>query len=249
MMIAGPTAAGKSEVAMNLARRLSAAFFLAKNARLRALCGGVAIVCALLAINPLRAQIGDMGRFILPRYLHLFMAGVVVCDFVVRHPPAPRETRPWQPDILFLIGLVTVVVTEPMMRDYRDPTFVPLELVRVSGFVAMFAAAFYGRYTPRMLSWRWLPAIGGMCYTLYLTHLPIEQVLIPLAVKIVRPDSYLAAWALSAAVSLPVVAAAGVAFYLLIEKPCMRRDWPQRLAARMRGLFAPKPAAAPDEAA
>ena len=74
--------------------------------------------------------------------------------------------------------------------------------------------------------------------------------LVPLAVRAAQPPSYLAAWLLSAAVSLPVVAAVGVAFYLLIEKPCMRRDWPQRLARRLRGLSAPtaKPAAQDDRA-
>jgi peptidoglycan/LPS O-acetylase OafA/YrhL len=233
-----------------LAPLMFAAYFLVRNARLRALCGAVAIVGLVAAINPLQAQLGDLIRFILPRFLHLFLAGVVLCDLIVRHPPAPRERRPWGPDLLFPLGLIVVVATEPLLQDYREPTFVLIELVRVSGFAGMFLAAFYGRYTPRMLSWPWLPAIGGMCYTLYLTHLPIQEVLVPLAVRAVQPDSYIAAWLASAAVSLPVVAVVGVAFYLLIEKPCMRRDWPQRLAARVRGVFAPQAKPAPgDEAA
>lgn len=219
-----------------LAPLMFAAYFLVRNARARALVGTAGIVGLILAINPLQAQLGDLIRFILPRYLHLFLLGVVFCDLFVRHPAAPKDERSWLPDLLFPIGLVAVVVTEPMMHDYRDPTFPLLELVRVAGFAGMFAAAFYGRLTPRMLSWRWLPAIGGMCYTLYLTHLPIQEVLVPLAVRAAQPDSYIAAWLISAAVSLPVVAVVAVAFFLLIEKPCMRRDWPQRLARRVRGL-------------
>ena len=228
-----------------LAPLMFAAYFLVRNARARVLVGVTAIVALVAAINPLQAALGDLIRFILPRFLHLFLIGVVICDVIVRHPPTPREARPLGPDLLFPLGLLVVVATEPLLRDYRDPTSVALELVRAAGFAGMFLAAFYGRLTPRMLSWRWLPAIGGMCYTLYLIHLPIQEVLIPLAVRAAQPDSYLIAWLISAAVSLPVVAAVGVAFYLLIEKPCMRRDWPQRLARRLRGPTTPR---AQDEA-
>lgn len=222
-----------------LAPLMFAAYFLVRDARVRMLVGIAAIVGLILAINPLQAQIGDLIRFILMRFLHLFLAGVVLCDVIIRHPPAPRENRPWRPDLLFPLGVAAVVITEPMMSDYRSATFVGLELIRVGGFAGMFLAAFYGRYTPRMLSTPWLPAIGGMCYTLYLTHLPIQEVLVPMAVRAVQPDSYITAWLVSAVVSLPVVALAGVVFYLLIEKPCMRRDWPQRLVRRVRGLFGP----------
>jgi peptidoglycan/LPS O-acetylase OafA/YrhL len=62
-----------------------------------------------------------------------------------------------------------------------------------------------------------ITAIGGMCYTIYLFHYQ----LIPLVVGRGALFYFL------------TLAAVCCAYFLLIERPCMQKDWPRRLANRL----------------
>jgi peptidoglycan/LPS O-acetylase OafA/YrhL len=41
-----------------------------------------------------------------------------------------------------------------------------------------------------------------------------------------------------AIIVLPVMLAATAVYFVLIERPCMRKDWPRRAADKIRGLVA-----------
>ena len=197
--------------------------------------GGVGlavVVLSVLAINPLQSAIGDLIRFILPRYLHFFFAGVVLSDLFQRFPAAER--RAW-PDAVFVVGFLGAIASESVMTDYRAPTLPLLELARVACYASMFFGAFYGRWSPKVLGWGWLPTIGGMCYTIYLVHLPIQQVVAPAAIRWLQPSTFAGAWLVGAAASMPTVVVVCIVFFLLVEKPCMRRNWPQHLWRRLTG--------------
>ena len=220
------------EFTFYLAAPLLFGAFFSIPARFRAAVGVAALAAIIASINPLQAAIGDLIRFIVFRYLHFFVVGVVLCDLFQRHPAQRRSV--WA-DAAFVAGWLGVLASESQMTDYRQPTSVALEVGRVAGYAAMFVGAFYGRFSPKVLGWGWLPTIGGMCYTIYLVHLPIQQVVVPLAVRAAAPDSFVVAWLIALLASMPVVAAVCVAFFLLVEKPFMQRDWPQRLRRWITG--------------
>jgi len=77
-----------------------------------------------------------------------------------------------------------------------------------------------------------------MCYSIYLLHLPLIQLFANVvAVRLAgnRLSANVFAWlGLFIAAILPVAAV----YFLLVEKPCMQRDWPVRLA-RSFGLGRP----------
>jgi peptidoglycan/LPS O-acetylase OafA/YrhL len=71
---------------------------------------------------------------------------------------------------------------------------------------------------------------GGMCYSIYLTH----NLVLTRATALFRfvPRSHFAVAATTLCIVL-IVFAAGLLFYIALERPCMERDWPRRLAARV----------------
>lgn len=67
--------------------------------------------------------------------------------------------------------------------------------------------------------------IGGMCYTIYLVHYPVLSLVGHLTKKPV--------WI--ALISFISIAAASLIFFVLIERPCMNKNWPHDLKQLVAG--------------
>jgi peptidoglycan/LPS O-acetylase OafA/YrhL len=72
-----------------------------------------------------------------------------------------------------------------------------------------------------------------MCYSIYLLH----YVLIPPVLRFTKDlragSGFDAYFVLQALLYIPIMMLVSGAFFVLVERPCMRRDWPQRLADRL----------------
>lgn len=101
-------------------------------------------------------------------------------------------------------------------------------------FGAVILGTMRGRAARWLLTRSTLTLIGGMCYTIYLYHYLIIGFFWKVAPRVTPFTNYEANLALQfAIVGAATFAICGLLF-LLIERPCMRRDWPRRLAARIR---------------
>jgi peptidoglycan/LPS O-acetylase OafA/YrhL len=110
----------------------------------------------------------------------------------------------------------------------REVVFPPLAFV-------FFLAALRGRWSSRWLSNRWVFTIGGMCYSIYLTHTLVIDVARKLTLHAVIGHSLGMALLVQVILLAPIVLAVGAAFFLLVERPCMDPRWPWTLAARLGG--------------
>lgn len=86
------------------------------------------------------------------------------------------------------------------------------------------------------LTRQWVYLIGGMCYTIYLLHLPFFGLVAQFAQKNIAANTFSQNfWIyLFPAVSTLLLISAG--FYLLVEKPCMERDWYLKLLNKIKRL-------------
>jgi peptidoglycan/LPS O-acetylase OafA/YrhL len=91
------------------------------------------------------------------------------------------------------------------------------------------AAAFRGTLVNRIFRNPIVTAIGGMCYSIYLFH----YVLIPPVLRITKGfqagssfDLYMLVQALWLTLVVMLVSSA---YFLLVERPCMKKDWPRRV--------------------
>jgi len=78
----------------------------------------------------------------------------------------------------------------------------------------------------------WISLIGGACYSLYLTHLQIIQVMTSLAARFFPDAPTLALVALMVGALLAVVVV-GLAYYVAIERVFMAPHWHRALAAKL----------------
>ena len=141
-----------------------------------------------------RSLLSDGGFFVLGLALaELHVSGV-----------APRPSGVWDIAIVFAVPVAL----------WFWPTQSPVApaLGAIAAVVA-FGAAFYGKLARRAALWPPAAAIGGMCYSLYLTHYPLFFGLVPRL-----PPGILAGPA-AATVALLF----GTGFYVAAERPFLTR--------------------------
>ena len=166
-------------------------------------------------------------------YLQFFMIGFLLADiFVADWKGLPQKSFFWD--------AIAVLAWPLMLYGLRWPLFT--HWIFPALLLVLGCAAFRGRVSRLFFSNPWITAIGGMCYSIYLLHYEVIS-------AVARFTRYLGA-------SLPnsvylllqftLVGAAIVGFcgfyFVVIEKPCMKRDWPRQPWHRLKSAFAVRPA-------
>jgi peptidoglycan/LPS O-acetylase OafA/YrhL len=159
-------------------------------------------------------------------YLAFFLAGFLVCDLYLTRGEWKRSFV-W--DALALCGWPLVWLLG------RNVGHVVLPFV----IVVLYLAAFRGRVCSAVLSNRTVTDIGGMCYSIYLFHSLILYAVKHFTAPVHIGQNFWAYYALQGAVGLPVVLLLCSAFFLLVERPCMDREWPQKLYRHVQALLQP----------
>jgi peptidoglycan/LPS O-acetylase OafA/YrhL len=160
-------------------------------------------------------------------YIPFFLAGFVVSDAFVMANGAWEENKSIAWDLVS-IGAWPLVWILGITAGHLLLPFV---------FVLLFMAAFRGRVSSRILSFRWITNIGGMCYTIYLFH----WIIISSCGRVTKPlhfgHSFQGYYLLQAVLVLPWVFAVCALYFVLIERPCMDRRWPSKLIKFMRSTL------------
>lgn len=189
--------------------------------RLAAIVLGILTLIAgsIFASHLLEMQFGAWHAMLLTKFFHLFLAGILVnlLIFGGRVPQTIPRTV-WDTGFIAAIAILYVI-------DKHKGSMLAAA-AQVPCFVTLFVAAFKGAFFRRFLSLPWIFTIGGMCYTIYLIHLPILQVLTGSVMRTSGFVSFMPGLLVSAVFTLPILLAVSVAFFLLIEKPCMNPKWP-----------------------
>ena len=110
----------------------------------------------------------------------------------------------------------------------------PKRLVFSVALLGFLVAGFRGRSFTALLRRPWIAAIGGMCYTIYLIHLPLLEALTPLTNRLVFTNIFGLHLLWQVLLVFPVVFVVSAAGFLWLEKPCMDKAWPEKLWARIR---------------
>jgi peptidoglycan/LPS O-acetylase OafA/YrhL len=174
------------------------------------------------------------------RFLHLFLLGFLLADiYLVDWRRAPTRSFRW--DVISLLGWPALFLLWHLAdgetawggalqgRASAASTFLFPPAV-----LLLYVAVFRGRLTNALITNPWLTAIGGMCYTIYLFHNPLLGVLLGATRHLPATGWYALDVLVQALIAGPALLIPCALYFLAIEKPCMRRDWPARLARRLR---------------
>lgn len=162
-------------------------------------------------------------RFLLGRKLPYFLVGLIVYE--LREQYRASSIPGALSDVLILFSMAALILP----RGLEPPA---KEIWQCIWICVFLYCVLTGGMIRRILSLAPLALIGGMCYTIYLIHVPAETLVIKVTSGIGLGYDY--SWYLliqAVLVLLPVLVVSTV-FFLLIERPCMRSDWPKQLYFR-----------------
>ena len=100
----------------------------------------------------------------------------------------------------------------------------------------LILGAFKGGVFSRLMNLSWISLIGGMCYTIYLIHLPLLELLTQTTANWVISSHY--GWQLlwQMTLCIPIVLMLSAAAFLYLEKPFMNPNWPADLKNKLKNL-------------
>jgi peptidoglycan/LPS O-acetylase OafA/YrhL len=211
--------------------------FAVRSVRLRRglLLGLVSLILTVQFLTPP----GGRAALSILAYLQFFLIGFLLADiFLADWRESPTTHLYW--DVVGVIGWPLLMVV--LQSDWLEHWLFPFMLLMLC------CAAFRGRLTRRVICNRWLTIIGGMCYSIYLIHYEVISAVGRFTRQL---GSDLPYWEYLSVqfvlIGAAIVVMCGL-YFAVLEKPCMRRDWPQRLRSRWQSLWS-RAASAPELAA
>jgi peptidoglycan/LPS O-acetylase OafA/YrhL len=159
-------------------------------------------------------------------HLQYFIAGLLLADIFVLDLPEMKTHRMW--DLGALLALVYMFATkrETWSAHLLLPYF----------FVVICLAAMRSVIFRKFVSNPWIAVIGGMCYSIYLLHFALMAVFFKLSRRLLlfRFD-YLTNYMIQIFVVGVPILLFSVAFFMLVERPCMDPNWPGKLWHKLTG--------------
>jgi len=154
-----------------------------------------------------------------------FLVGFLLADLFVSCGRIRKSD--WRWDIVALAGwpgLALVLVSQGPWSGLLIPWLALL----------LYQSAFHGVWMNRLFNNLWLTTIGGMCYSIYLLHNYVISALGAYTESVWATWPIVARLLLQFSLITPLVLVVSAVYFVLIEKPCMQPDWPQRLWAWIR---------------
>jgi peptidoglycan/LPS O-acetylase OafA/YrhL len=152
--------------------------------------------------------------------IQYFLVGLLVADLYV--DGWKRIPQTWWWDVVSIPLWFLLFWLQPHTFRFLAPLMLPI----------VFVGGFKGSVVPGFLRNPVITTIGGMCYSIYLTH---RTTIFVLQALLARFHLHFWTWlAVSLILSTLVSIAVGAVYFRLIERPCMDPRWPQKLIARFR---------------
>lgn len=195
--------------------------FAVRNSRMRRFVLGAAIMlCLALQAVFFGGHSHPRLQLSILNYLQFFLLGFLLADlFLTEWATAQKRTYLW--DCISIAGWPILFFTL-RFSTVAHWAFPPLLFV-------LYVGVFRGVVSNRLLSTPWITAIGGMCFSIYLIHYEVisavGRVTKRFGERLPNP-AYLACQFVMVGAAIVLVCGT---YFVLLEKPCMRRDWPQRV--------------------
>lgn len=192
---------------------LATAYFGVKHVTERRAALIWAIFCFMVLQHGLDWHLMPYKASLLGQLPH-FLIGMLAADLYTRPLSWFKNSYAW--DVLFPV--LAIVLAFTWTEELGKMLLFEVALLLV------FIASIYGRLTRRFLSLNWVVIIGGMCYSLYLIHLPLLEGFYLFVGKFGQWSGYFGQLSITLSIALPMILLSGVIAYRWIEQPFMKRQ-------------------------
>jgi peptidoglycan/LPS O-acetylase OafA/YrhL len=162
--------------------------------------------------------------------LPFFMAGIFLADLYASG--AIRRSRSLMWDGIAVIGLAAFLYCQIIQAAYRFFWLSPLMIMMV------VVGGIKGHVTNRFLRFRPVTLIGGMCYSIYLWHIPILSMLGSHVRPVPHQLSDTQASLLFCVVAAPLIIVITTPIYYFTEKPFMNGQGSRFIERILRAAYA-----------
>ena len=206
------------EIEFYILTPLLTAVFLVRSTVLRRIILFAAILVSGIGSLALIDPFGRLSLTLL-YFFQYFAAGFLLCDLYLAKAHLSLPPLVW--DLVGVAALVWIL-TEGASAAYT----VLLPFVTI----CLYMAGFFGRIVRGFFSFPAISIVGGMCYSIYLTH---TVVLSAVHMLLMRID--MTSWPFALQTILIYVLCfsgillVGTLYFKLIERPCMDPHWPGKL--------------------
>lgn len=211
-----------------LAPFLSMLFFHIKDKHYRRLVN-LLIIIAIVLVQQYLGLYKNPYSFTILGHLQYFLIGFVLVDLYL------NDWKDIKSNMIFdwtgLLALGSLIYFWSWNYELSSRLFVMLSL-----FI-FFISVFKGHYLNKFVTNRWIMVIGGMCYTIYLIHLPFAEFLILFTKKLHITDFYSVNLFIQLLIFIPVILSLSAFFYIWIERPFMNKDWPKNMYLKLKSLI------------
>jgi peptidoglycan/LPS O-acetylase OafA/YrhL len=179
-----------------------------------------AIILAGSVIQMLLPAIVPRAHLTIACYAQYFTLGLLLADLYVSVLPRLKVSLLWDlaaAPAWFGIFFVSWTWALPPM----------ILMAYIAAFKGLASNWFFRRST--------VTIIGGMCYSIYLTHSLALQALFLAFRKIHGLHGFMPHAIAAIVLITPALLACGGLFFVLVERPCMDKKWPQKVWARFHG--------------
>lgn len=185
------------------------------------------IVAIMLVQQQLNLLVGH-SSFMIGAHIHYFLLGFVLADVYLTE---------WKTGIPkhYIFNYLGIIAFAGLFATWSWTFFLPNRVAFLFSLFLLVYSVFRSTWLNRLLTLPWITGIGGMCYTIYLIHLPIIEALYPVTKDVWLTHYFIPNLVVQFLILGPVILFFSIIYFLLIEKPCMNKDWPRLLWNRITG--------------
>jgi peptidoglycan/LPS O-acetylase OafA/YrhL len=156
-----------------------------------------------------------------------FLIGILVADFYVSGFAIDFFKKKWLAPVA--LALVLVMFLMPRWESTHDPALLYMAIL----FPFMIGLLYYiilrNETVKKVFSYKFIPIIGGMCYTIYLLHYTIISMIGRYLVQFHFTQYYIPNLLLQFILNIIPILLISSLFYLYIERPFMSKKWVDKL--------------------
>lgn len=181
---------------------------------------GIALMVAQHYYKPSVGSIYAFGQY--------FITGILLADFYVCNTWSEFFNRKWM--LTLAILTIIAIIFWPIKQGTG-----PKHLLLAGNFTFPFLIGIFyymvmkNDYVKKIFSFKFVPIIGGMCYSIYLLHYPIISFLGRVTMKLKITDYFLPNLFLQITLLVVPILIISSIFYLYVERPFMSNKWMDKL--------------------
>ena len=209
-----------------LAPVLAVIFRIRSRAARRAALAGIVLLAGIVQTlywdGPARVKLSILFA------IQFFLAGFLLADiYLVDWNERPAAHWPWD--------LVSLLCWPLVFVPGDAAVWVCLPFLILAAYISAFRGVVFNSLFRNQV----VTTVGGMCYTIYLFHYQLIPAVLRFSKAFHLGSGFDAYFALQFLIYAPILLLVSCLYFVVVERPCMSRDWPRRARYRIAGLFRP----------